>query len=120
MTTSRLQKLQQIGVSFDQPAPDLVERERRRLRKICDQIFRAALGRVDRIADHYDTVNALRPKPIETMALSETFSKRYGDLMLEIDVEWLADRPDLEQFTRLVCELEDLCLLELRSQIAKL
>lgn len=97
----------------------LIEKERCRLRKVCDQIFRAALCRIDRIAEHYDAVNAQCTDPVD-MVLSETFSKRYGDLMLEIDVEWLADRPDLEQFTRLVCELEDLCLLELRAQIARL
>ena len=119
MTACRVEKLQQIGVSFDQKPADHAEKERRRLRKVCDQIFREALGRIDRIAGHYDTVNALRPEPVD-MVLSETFSKRYGDLMLEIDVEWLADRPDLEQFTRLVTELETLCLVELRAQIGKL
>lgn len=118
MPLSRVEKLYQTGISFGQvPGKDL---DRRRLRRECNRIYRAALERVDRIAEHVDEVNALMSVPFERMELSGIFSKRQADLMLAMDVEWLSDPPDLKVFCGWVADWEECCMVELRSWMEKL
>lgn len=98
-------------------APD--EKEKRRLWRECDRIYRAIWPGIKVIAEHVDKINALMPVPLD-LDVSETFARQYGDLRIEIDTEWLAEIPDLEKFKRLVAEMRDLCMAELNAQLGKL
>jgi hypothetical protein len=125
MTTSRVEKLAQMGISFTHgvppdPAAKEVDKERKGRVRQCDEIYRAALARVGRIAEHVDRVNALQAQPFDTFELSEAFLVRDRSLVQEIETEWLSEAPDLERFKELVATWEENCLGELKAKLAKM
>lgn len=113
---TRVDKLNRLGVSFTPLSGSKRDPETVRLRGQCVKIFNDAQGRVDRFAGHLDVINSLRPAPLD-LELSPEFIKAYGDIMLQVEAEWLQDRPDLEIFRGLVSDWVRVCILELRRQL---
>ena len=124
MTASRVEKLQQMGISFAHGAPETMgsedEKERKRRVRQCDEIYRAACLRIGRIAEHVDQVNALQAKPFERFELSETFLARDRCLVEEMEAEWLSESPDPGRFKELVGRWEANCMGELKAKLAEM
>jgi hypothetical protein len=118
MTTSRVEKLARMGISFA-PASDEAasEAERKRCVRQCGEIYRAAFARVGSFAEYVDQVNAVQAAPFERFELSETFQARDHSLTEEIDMEVLSDAPDLDRFKKLVAEWEANCMDELKAKV---
>ena len=119
MTTSRVEKLARMGISFTHAADEAAsEAERKRCVRQCGEIYRAAFARVGRFAEYVDRVNALQAMPFERFELSESFQARDHSLTEEINAEVLSDAPDVERFQELVMAWEANCMDELKAKVA--
>lgn len=108
---TRLQRLRQIGISFDQSKPDC---DALALQYKCKEIYRAAFDRVTAKADYVDRLRACYPegeKPPHE--LSETFRVKDRELSAAIEAIWLSEAPNMDEFKKVVLNWEEQCIKEL-------
>ncbi len=113
---TRLQKLRQLGLSFDQPGAKC---ETLGLREQCKFIYQEAFDRVSARADLVDSRRAVSVNQDQDLTLSDFFRAKDQELSTAIETEWLSDHPDLQKFKDLVSQWERLCMQELKANERK-
>jgi len=87
--------------------------------KICNRIYRAAHHRVANYARSVrDEIK--RAGTVAHVSSSTDFVERLDGLTEEINREWLLARPDLQRFSRLVADWEELYMSGLRAERGEL